>query len=92
MKFALINIPDHGISGKGYSAPLGLAYIGAVVRGLGYEVKAYDLGANKRLLKNYYLQADKSSLDSLAAYKPDFIGMSCSTTKRQVAPLIPDPS
>jgi anaerobic magnesium-protoporphyrin IX monomethyl ester cyclase len=82
MKFALVNIPDHGISGKGYSAPLGLAYIGAVVKSLGYEVKAYDLGANKRLLKNYYLQADKLFLDSLAAYQPDFIGMSCSTTNR----------
>ena len=82
MKFALINIPDHGISGKGYSAPLGLAYIGAVVKSLGYEVKAYDLGANKRLLMNYYLQADKLFLNSLADYKPDFIGMSCSTTNR----------
>jgi hypothetical protein len=39
MKVALVNIPDNGISGKGYSTPLGLAYIGAVVRRLGHEVK-----------------------------------------------------
>ena len=82
MRIALINISDHGISGKGYSAPLGLAYIGAVLRNAGFQVKGFDLSASKKSIINYYLQEDKVFLDSLCAFNPHFIGMTCTTTNR----------
>lgn len=82
MRIALINIPDHGISGKGYSAQLGLAYIGAVLRNTRFQLKGFDLSASKKCIINYYLQEDKAFLDSLCTFKPDFIGMTCTTTNR----------
>jgi len=82
MKFALVNIPDIGFSGKGYTTPLGLAYIGAVVRNLGLEVKAYDLGVSKSSLRKYYLKTDRNFIKSIIEFNPDFIGISCTTTNR----------
>ena len=51
MKLALVNIPVHGFSGKDYTIPLGLAYIGAIVRNIGLEVKAYDLSVTGKSIK-----------------------------------------
>ena len=82
MKFALVNIPDHGFSGKGYTIPLGLAYIGSVVRNMGLEVKAYDLSATRKSIKKYYLKVDKEFINSIKDFRPDFIGITCSTTNR----------
>ena len=82
IKVALVNIPDNGISGKGYSAPLGLAYIAAVIRNLGYRVKAFDLSASKDASAKFYLRKDVDILNSIGEYNPSIIGMSCSTTNR----------
>ena len=82
MRMALINIPDSGISGKGYTVPLGLAYIGAVVRNAGHEVRGFDLSVSKNSLANYYLKSDQEFLLELSDYDPDFIGITCTTTNR----------
>ncbi|MCX5914104.1 MAG: radical SAM protein [Deltaproteobacteria bacterium] len=82
MKVALVNIPDNGISGKGYSTPLGLAYIGAVVRRLGHEVKGFDLSSRKDSVNRYYLKIDNQFLNFLNEFNPDFVGMTCTTTNR----------
>lgn len=82
MKIALVNISAHRGAGKGNSAPLGLAYIGTVIRGLGHEVKGYDLCVNKDAIKKYYLNADEDFVRSIGEFAPDFIGMSCTTTNR----------
>lgn len=82
MRIALINIPDSGISGKGYTVPLGLAYIGAVLRINDYEVRGFDLSVSKNCLAKYYLKADQEFLRELSCYNPDCIGMTCTTTNR----------
>jgi anaerobic magnesium-protoporphyrin IX monomethyl ester cyclase len=82
MKFALVNIPDNGISGKGYSIPLGLAYIGAIIRSKGHEVRGYDLSVSKDSLNKYYLKTDTTFLDTIKTYRPDVIGITCTTTNR----------
>ncbi len=82
MKVGLINLPDNGISGKGYSTPLGLAYIGAVVRNLGHEVKGFDLSCRKDSVERYYLKSDKVFLNALTDFNPDLIGLTCTTTNR----------
>ncbi len=82
MKTALINIPDSGISGKGYTVPLGLAYIGSAIRNAGNEVKAFDLSVSKNCLSKYYLKADQSLINELSDYNPGIIGMTCTTTNR----------
>lgn len=82
MRIALLNIPDCGKSGKGYSAPLGLAYIGAVVRNFGHEVRAYDLCVTKNSLGRFYLKVDEDVCSRIAGFRPDIAGMSCTTTNR----------
>lgn len=82
MKIALINIPDNGVSGKGYSAPLGLAYIASVIRNLNHEVFVYDLSVSKESIADYYLHEDTEFLNRITSLVPDVIGMTCSTTNR----------
>jgi len=82
LKTAFVNIPDHGGSGKGYSAPLGLGYIGAAVREHSHEVQGYDLCVSKDTIDRYYLKADKEFIGLIREFSPDFIGMSCTTTNR----------
>lgn len=77
-----MNIPDNGISGKGYSTPLGLAYIGAVIRNLGHQVQGFDLSCRKDSVKRYYLRSDRMFLNSLTEFNPDLVGMTCTTTNR----------
>lgn len=82
MKIGLINLPDNGISGKGYSTPLGLAYIGAIVRNLGHEVRGFDLSCRKDSVERYYLKSDEGFLNALTDFNPDLIGLTCTTTNR----------
>jgi len=82
MRIALVNITDNGISGKGYSAPLGLSYIGAIAKKIGLDVRGYDLCVSKDTIEKYYLKTDYNFLNSISNFKPDLIGMTCSTTNR----------
>ena len=82
MKVLLLNLPDYSHSGKGYSLPLGLAYIAAVLEQKGIEVHAIDLASNKKKAMANYLTYEKKTLKKIKKINPDIIGISCTTFNR----------
>lgn len=75
MRVLLVNPPYHiekyygRIAKLGFSfPPIGILYLAAYLRELGYEVKAYDFQANK-----------EDFFDLLRDYKPEVVGITCHT-------------
>lgn len=78
----LLNLPDCGRSGKGYSLPLGLAYLAASLEQQNIPVKAMDLSVNKKKSYNYYLNCTNDILAQIKEIDPVVIGISCNTFNR----------
>ncbi len=80
-KVVLINPPlPEGVSSHPFFAPLGLAYMAAVLDQKGYEVRIYDCpvsGINQEKLKS-----------ELSSYQPNIIGFGSFTSTIRFSPTI----
>jgi len=82
LRILLLNVGDFGSSGKGYSVPLGLAYLAAVASERGHHVCAIDLASSLNKTINHYLQCVPETMKAIQDANPDLVGITCTTPNR----------
>ncbi len=70
------------MSGKGYSTPLGLAYLAAVASRHHHQVRAIDLTSSLDKAREHYLTFVPQTMEDIQTTSPDLVGISCTTTNR----------
>ena len=84
MRVFLLNASGSAAGGN-YQMPLSLPCLGAYLRRLGHEVSAIDMNFPSAAVPGRYLAEDPEMVRRIVEFKPDMLGISCTTVVRHNA-------